>query len=1280
MESIRATGKPVTSYEGSRPWYESLALTPLRAMESLAQTVSGVGARLRGQDVEQARSTAILGGQKVDTGAKWANITGDILGEVAPAIVAEALTAGIAPAAEALIATKIPSLGKWIASGTKAVQYTRTGIIGGLAGGGYEAFSAYGRGETAPEIIKHTAIGTALGAGFNVAGDMLMNKLVSKLRGQDFLEEVVEATYTPTGARTIAEELGRNLPTAQLPKDLTIFAREAAQEGTEAVGGAIVKRADELVPINVQTRPGQFQLEAPGALTTPKQTGMQAPKQAGEGFVFGESAWWNDLPEDVQWADILWEEAAERSGMSVDEAVEYVNKTKSKLTPEEMARAVDATTVQPEEAVKQASRATEETLKAEQKAAKESAKEAAKQSADTARAARNAGINKSPEKMNLRDVLKNFQRVMRESDELAFTGKFGQKSFDDLMDATAKGQGRKVDFINKAMDDAKRAERIAYEAVNSDVGAAFKAFKELDAVYSEIHLHTATQLFRRFQLDKNVDKMFEVAKLTMDKSLDIPMIQLRNAHIYSMLDDDMVEPFMRKFVKDAGGDPAKHMSKELTDEVALRLKELKNMPLDENRAISTLGMVTRMVDEVPTDVFAKLGTIEKMSMLSGTVGRIRDLVSNLVHLGYMTVADIPGVGLDIFISTIKGTERTKVLGDLINQAYGLTRGARLSTKSVFRGVNLGKSTYEMTNSPLFKSQVMKAAQKALGIQMEVADQAVYWAKLNDEILGQMKIKGMNPATEIPTLDMLKDAHFFANEVVYKNENLASDILVNLSKKLNKISTLGMTEQVGLGNFFIPFAKTLTNVAKNTIDYSPVGLLKGMWNVSRVMVADAGKVSTRKLQRKAVEQISKAFVGTGGLMYFGYFGANMGFISPGGEYESDIDPIKNQQGMGKARINLTAMWRGLMSGFQDMSATQPKQGDKIVSYNWLLPFGTLVGMGAGVSKRKKEAIIAGEDFSGVTAVMAAASGMFGDFQEDTVYGSFINTLTKNMYEDDGWFLGRLKTYAGDWTARFIPTFLSQFRKAVDNTSRRTFDEDWKVRLTNMLANKIPGLSKQLEANYTPFGEVIQLYPDDTNRVFRSFFASEAINYYDLGTSQEFLLSLYEAMPEIEYPSKEEKEKQELINAFYNAVGKKAPKSPQQLGEGILPPKYKYIRSPGDEPDHQMTNAEKIVYQTSMNDRVIAGINNLVIDPAFTNANPDKQLELVKGVIKKSAEDVEAQWQIDLWGYAFQPYGSNKKKKTTKTKTSPSKYMNSSTKSFKAPTSVKSAPKPIKSLTQ
>jgi hypothetical protein len=192
--------------------------------------------------------------------------------------------------------------------------------------------------------------------------------------------------------------------------------------------------------------------------------------------------------------------------------------------------------------------------------------------------------------------------------------------------------------------------------------------------------------------------------------------------------------------------------------------------------------------------------------------------------------------------------------------------------------------------------------------------------------------------------------------------------------------------------------------------------------------------------------------------------------------------------------------------------------------------------------------------------------------------------------------------------------------------------------NLIKNKIPFVSEELPISYTNFGAVREIYPKETNDMigilYNALINPEVSNLYALEPEQEFLIGLYELLPPIEYATKEEKDKKEIIDAMYAAMGKKPPKNPDQPRYDVLPNTWKTIRHPdGKSEPHEMTDAEKIVYQVAVNDAVIAGMNNLFIDPKFKNGTPDEQLALIKTVVKGAGTTVERQMQIDIFGYAY-----------------------------------------------
>jgi hypothetical protein len=285
------------------------------------------------------------------------------------------------------------------------------------------------------------------------------------------------------------------------------------------------------------------------------------------------------------------------------------------------------------------------------------------------------------------------------------------------------------------------------------------------------------------------------------------------------------------------------------------------------------------------------------------------------------------------------------------------------------------------------------------------------------------------------------------------------------------------------------------------------------------------------------------------------------------------------------------------------------------------------------------------------VKAAGTGALGVFNEETFVGNLMQNMvtlfnaTSEEGQQDAMF--KLQRIVTGIPASFIPNILNGVRKMADNNRRKTFDKNWSTHAVNLMKNKIPGLSTSLDIKYTPFGEVEKYFPPESNAVLNALINPWAINHYDLTPEEQFLADVYGRVVKqypVKYPTKKEKEQQELIAAIYNAAGKKAPPTDRPEAWDILPYQFGKIRHPdGKSEPIELTQIQQIELQKDTSYRIIANINALWGTKDYAKADDTQKLALIKQQVKAAGQDAEKAMQVRVYGYAYQP---KTKKKTTK----------------------------------
>lgn len=393
------------------------------------------------------------------------------------------------------------------------------------------------------------------------------------------------------------------------------------------------------------------------------------------------------------------------------------------------------------------------------------------------------------------------------------------------------------------------------------------------------------------------------------------------------------------------------------------------------------------------------------------------------------------------------TERTTI-ADIINAQQGNKLD---TTKQYFKELlpksRLGQAITQRSLQPLknIPSDLMNSLETSLDIGLRTPDRAFYEATFAESVENMMKAS--EPQREIaraelqkklarakseksierinkqlseldtPTQEILEQAEREALESVFQNKSMLSDFALGLRGGINRIGT----KDFGLGDVLIPYAQTPANLTQQAINYSPLGALKGIYNLSQ------GN------QRQASLDLARSLIGSV-LIGGGYGLAKAGLTTPS---QFDENYTKNK----KIRENL-----------QPLGIRPDQLGDM-----WYAPFQPMSS--------------------------PIATGTAMAYGENPLYAG-LNTVVDQPYLQ-GVTRGLRDLQEGDWTkaatnvvasipSQFVPTFAGQLAQSIDPYQRETYDPNKLKYGLNSAIAKVPFASKTLPEKIDVTGQPIERY--------------------------------------------------------------------------------------------------------------------------------------------------------------------------------------------------------------
>ncbi len=477
-----------------------------------------------------------------------------------------------------------------------------------------------------------------------------------------------------------------------------------------------------------------------------------------------------------------------------------------------------------------------------------------------------------------------------------------------------------------------------------------------------------------------------------------------------------------KKIPELTGEQSKHILDEMD--------AIGKMADGEDKAIRFQKLQNYIGELVPSPLIKKLTTVWKAGLLTGLKTTGTNIFANLTHFGSEIVKDIPAKVVDSVASLFTGE---KTIGGVTTEGIGkgikegFEKGWRyirtgydernIATKLDYNKVNFGKGKI---------GQAVKAYTDGVFRVLGAEDQPFYYGSLARSIADQAKAQAANAKLsgeeaakfidnliQNPTEKMLTYAVKDAETAVFQNKTA-------LGEAAKKIQQIGG----GAGEFAVPFGRTPSAVAMQIVNYSPVGILKTIFeNVGK------GKFD----QRLFSQGIGRGITGTG-VLALGAELFNKGMVAldrPTGEREQKLWELEGKK------------------------PNSIKIGNKWRSVQVLGPLGNVLLVGGHF----KQAL--NNSGSPTDAIGTALAGSAKSFSEQT-FLTGINQIVSAINDPQK----SASSYIASTLSSVVPTIVGDTARATDTKERRANG------ILDRLKAKIPGLRETLEPQINVLGKDIQ----------------------------------------------------------------------------------------------------------------------------------------------------------------------------------------------------------------
>lgn len=533
---------------------------------------------------------------------------------------------------------------------------------------------------------------------------------------------------------------------------------------------------------------------------------------------------------------------------------------------------------------------------------------------------------------------------------------------------------------------------------------------------------------------------------------------------------------------------------------------------DAERAAAWDAITTSIADQIPSTFREKANFWRYTSMLTNPTTHIRNIMGNAIQMGARKIKN--GIGTAIERAVIKDqSQRTKALRvdkDLkafARSQYDTDQSAAMGSGKYSDATAAGIEREIQSKRKMFKGEdVLSRAVQGIGDlnsrALDYEDAIFNRAAYVDSFAQALQAKGVTAAeahagTRAADVEAARAyAIEEAQKATYRNTTALSEMLSKRGR-YDASDNIAERGKSFLVDALLPFRKTPANILTTGLDYSPVGLVKGIKEA--MFDVKSGECTATD----AVDSIASGLTGTGLLVlgaYMaaeGFFGATLHVRAGDDDKEEDFEKSM---------------------GGQDYAL---QIGDKSYSLDWAVPAAMPLFAGAAIMESAQKG---GGTFD---AVADALLGM-QDVVLETSMLSSLNDLIANISYADSPVLYIADKAASSYAGQYIPTVGSKVASALDDTVRKSYVEKGAGQLSSDVnyflqgaAKKVPGVRNQLQPSIDLWGNEVS-NGSAPERVFQSFLSPGFLKAQDNSPATQEIRRLAKATGDSTvYPAAAEK---------------------------------------------------------------------------------------------------------------------------------------------------------------
>lgn len=569
---------------------------------------------------------------------------------------------------------------------------------------------------------------------------------------------------------------------------------------------------------------------------------------------------------------------------------------------------------------------------------------------------------------------------------------------------------------------------------------------------------------------------------------------------------------------------------------------------DAERAAAWDAITTSIADQIPSTFREKADFWRYTMMLTNPTTHIRNGMGNAIQFGARKIKN--GIGTVLERAIIKDpSQRTKAVNvdkDLKAFAkgqYETDQNAAMGSGKYSDATAAGIEREIQSKRKMFKGEdVLSRAVQGIGDlnsrALDYEDVIFNRAAYVDSFAQALQAKGVTAAeahagTRAADVEAARAyAIEEAQRATYRNTTALSEALSKMGRYQGDNQVLRAASFAA--DAFLPFRKTPANILTTGLDYSPIGLGKGIKEA--MFDVKSGKCTAAD----AVDSIASGLTGTGILALGAYLTAE-GLLHVRAGDDDKEEAFEKSMGKQDYAIQI---------------------GDKSYTLDWAVPAAMPLFAGAAIMESVRKG---GGTFD---ALVDSLLGM-QDVVLETSMLSSLNDLVSNISYAKSKPMYLIDRAASSYAGQYIPTLGSKTASVFDDTVRKSYVEKGSGQVVSDVnyflqgaAKKVPGARNQLQPLVDMWGNEVS-NGSAPERVFQSFLSPGFLKAQDNSPATQEIRRLAKATGDSTvYPAAAEKsytvegETRTLTGEEYTRYAKAMGQTRKELVEAAVKlPAYK-----------------------------------------------------------------------------------------------------------------------------